>query len=92
MYESQSVENARGKTHLDSANVPRSERSKIVPFVGSSGVVDADLYQKVLEHAREELEVAEDDRVDPDLVAQLELDELGVRGARREHIAILLLN
>lgn len=64
----------------------------MMPLVWSAGVVAADLDVEELEHGAEELKVGHHDRVDLYLVAQLELDKLFLVGARREHVAVLLLH
>lgn len=79
-------------TNLDPSSVPRSKLAQVVPSFWPTRVVDATGDLKMLEHAREELKVGEDDGVDLDLVAELDLDELGVGRAWREHVAILLLD
>lgn len=63
-----------------------------MPVLRLTRVVDAATRLEVLERTREELEVGENKRVDLNLVAKLDVYELGLGVTRREHVPVLLLD
>lgn len=80
------------ETHLDPSYVPSSIRPQVVPVLRLARVVDATTRLEVLERTREELEVGEHEGIDLNLVAQLNVDELGLGVTGSEHVAVLLLD
>jgi hypothetical protein len=80
------------ETHLDPSYIPSSIRPQVVPVLRLPRVVDATTRLEVLERTREELEIGEDEGVDLYLVAQLDVDELGLGVTGSEHVAVLLLD
>lgn len=79
--------------YLHNADVLRSVRARERPALGVCGVCLGNADGKVFEYATEELEVRQLHRVDPDVFAKLDNDELRFtlwRAAGTEHVPVAL--
>jgi hypothetical protein len=77
--------------YLHPTHVLPDVRANDRPSLRISNIRLRDANRKLLEHTTEELKIGQLHRVDPDILAQLDDDELRLRSrARRQHVAVPL--
>ena len=82
---------AAGAAHLHTTHVLPNVRTDDRPSLRISSIRLSDANRKLLENTTEELKIGKLHRVDTDILAQLDNDELRLRSpARRQHVAIPL--